>query len=162
MINNLIHSFIDSQQTLLNERLNENIKLNLVRSANFERLPASDKYINYELFIESIDTMNNESGICEIVAKMNFIFQFTDRNQETYKKTFDKYVFEIFRMFNSYPGGFVNYGITDNIYLLSISNVTLNSGDLFEGDYFRPAITITFRSLIPARGESLITENIGT
>ena len=159
MINSIIHSWLNSKQLLLNERLNTSIKLNLVRSASLERLPSSDKYINYELFIADIVPAGFEARnnfICN--ARMHFIFQFTERNQEVYKEKFDRYLFELYRLFNS-SRQFTDSDISQQIILNEFSARIVN-GDNFEGDYYLPEMEIQFKGYDYSLAQTGITENI--
>ncbi len=150
MILNLIQNYISQKETILNSYLNAKIQLKqIVTELDMERIGASESFINYQLYVDSTESIPQETPDYDLVnVRMDFIFLVANKNYTVYKKIFDKYLFGLRRILKKSKTPLMTYSTEDistSLRLIDITNVSITNADRFEDDYYKPSIIFTLK-----------------
>lgn len=146
MIVTLTQSYLASLFTEFNQRLDTTIKIHLATDDNdFNDLPASQSQINYMLTVRDVSIENREiQNIYNVSNRIDFIFIVNHRENTEYKRNFDRYMTEFFRMLKR-NRQYTDFGITTALSIMDITDIKIVDGDKFEDEYYRPAIEFQSR-----------------
>lgn len=146
MILSLTESYLASLFTQFNLRLDSTVKIHRATDdGDFVDLPSSQAQINYMCFIKDVSVEPFESQeFYSVNNRIDFIFMVNHKDTTIYKKNFDRYMTEFFRMIKR-NCGYTDKSITTSLGIIDISNLRIVDGDRFEDEYYRPAIEFESR-----------------
>lgn len=146
MILNLIQSYIESKQAVLNNFLGTSVQLKQIQTElDLNKIGNSESFIHYQLYVTSIESLEYESpNFSNVNVRIEFMFLVANKNYTIYKKIFDRYVFGIARIlkFDSvFP--LQDTEISNALVINEIKNVNITNADKFENEYYNPGIEFT-------------------
>lgn len=152
MILNLIQDYISRKVTNANSHLNTAIVLKQINTeTDMDMIGASESYINYQLYINSIESLDYEfEGMDKVNVRMDFIFLVANKNYTIYKKLFDRYLYKIRRILKVSEDSllpYMNEDISVSLSLNDIGNVNVTNADRFEDEYYKPSIEFTLQTI---------------
>ena len=151
MILNLITEFTNDAMLQLNSRYANALKINeITNDMQDVHIPVSQQAINYLLFCSDlINDEETESGLVYTLnARIEFVFNKSQKNNSYYKLIFDRYLFPLMRILNYrqlYERVNHDEGISQGLYIADVMRLAIVSGDNFENEYYRPAIEISLK-----------------
>lgn len=165
MILALINEFITVKLNEINSRKDVNIKLNQIQSdIDIENIADNERFINYQLYIESVESENYEfEGADNVTVRLDFIFNVANKDYNIYRNKFDSYIWEFRRLLkntqtpvNVYSDSDISSGLLIN----DIKKVSIRNADKFENDLYKPSIEIELFITDYSNTNILDTQNV--
>lgn len=147
MLIDLLTEYIELKFEELNLNLDNTIKLNrIVSDMDIQNIADNEKYLNYQIYLESVKSNEHEfEGLDNVTLRIDFFFLTVNKNFETYRNMFDRYVWNFRRLLKTqqtpvtvFNDSDISYGININ----DILNVNIVNADLFDNDIYKPSINL--------------------
>lgn len=147
MISKFVNEYIESKFIELNSYFDNSIKVNRILSdLDIEFIPANDSQINYSVYINSIQSLDYEADIMDIVnLRIEFIFNVTNKNSDYINQIFDRYIYGLRRLLKNEVATVTvssDEDVSSSILINDIKNVNINNADNYDKDYYKPNISM--------------------
>lgn len=145
----VIESYIESKIDELNADYDTAVKINhITNDLQLGQIAASQADINWQVYLSEFEYTNEFESLGWFTAtvRLEMFFLIAGKDNTTYKKKFDEYVYPLAKFFMSDMGS-MNYSTGDNsnVNLFQVVSLGVSNADKFEEDYYQPAINMTIR-----------------
>lgn len=145
----VIESYIESKIDELNADYDTAVKINhITNDLQLGQIAASQADINWQVYLSEFEYTNEFESLGWFTAtvRLEMFFLIAGKDNTTYKKKFDEYVYPLAKFFMSDMGS-MNYSTGDNsnVNLFQVVSLGVSNADKFEDDYYMPSITVNIR-----------------